>query len=166
MGEGGGSKCFHLNCWQSNCARNSKTIPLLHLLSFFFREKSSVHWVLIHTLKEGWIKIHLKLDIPYYCSWRKKHKQQRKFYNSTLLLFIPPLVLFPHYCKVFENDENCLFFNECIFANFFNTHFSEFLFSSNWSCKQSKRKEQLYFHDFCQPNIFAILLVKSFSNLC
>ena len=43
--------------------RNSKTIPLLHLLSFFFREKSSV-LVLIHTLKEGWMKSIWNLTYP------------------------------------------------------------------------------------------------------
>lgn len=121
MGEAGGSKCFHLNCWQSNCARNSKTIPLLHLLSFFFREKSSVRWVLIHTLKEGWIKIHLKLDIPYYCSWRKKHKQQRKFYNSTLLLFIPPLYYFRITAKCLKMTK-IVSFSTNAFSRIFSTH--------------------------------------------
>ena len=55
--------------------------------------------VLIHTLKAkgGWIKIHLKLDMPYSTAVRKKHT--RKFNSSTLHTSFcsSPLRLFPHF---------------------------------------------------------------------
>ena len=71
----------------------------------FSLEKSSAPGVDSHSQsKRGWIKIHLKLDMPYSTAVRKKHT--RKFNSSTLHTSFcsSPLRLFPHFHCVFKRE--------------------------------------------------------------
>ena len=119
----------------------------------FSLEKSQVCWCWFTPWKKGgwnpfetWHTLLLQL--------KKKHK--RKFYNSTLLLFIPYAYYFRITTKCLKITKKCLIFNECIVTNFY-------IFS--------RQIELFHFHDFfaffrlrLNRNIFTIFFFNFFSS--
>ena len=133
--------------------RNSKTIPLLHLLSFFFREKSSV-LVLIHTLKEGWMKSIWNLTYPTAAVEEKNTRESSIIQPCFCSSPMRTISALPQ--SAWKLPKNVSFSMNVLLRifTFFLVKLNYFIFTIFFSIF-SRQIEPLHFHGILHPNLSA-----------